>query len=509
MNVARLTQHHRLRPWLLGALLFHSTLTSLPAKAAQAPLTISSYVEQVKTGNQGIQGLRESVEAAEGRAMESSLLTQPHLISQVTQSWDGRLVQGLLTYDRLDTTNLLLGVQQNFKFGLTAKATYSFTRINYINMSAPLFSALGAILSANPATAAMGASLSGTLPVFNFIASPSIELSQALWGGGFGRATRAQQELAEASARSQMLGNRYNLKASLAQAETAYWRLLISRQAIGISEKAVDRTRRILDWATRRAQLNLADRADALQAEAALSLRKLELQSSRDEERAASRAFNALRSIDSDVVKETLDEALLNKIDHAVAPKRVEMRDDVLAAREGLRATTANATLSQEKLLPTLDVFGSLGSTGYKNDALEVMGDSFSSGRVNAALGLRFSTPLAFGLTSDLRSAWTKERLAAEHQLERKIFEQENAWKDLEVRLQETKRRLKIMREVEAIQSEKLENERIRLGKARTVAYQVLLFETDYLVSQLSRIRIQAELLTLISQMKLFGDGNS
>jgi hypothetical protein len=86
MNVARLTQHHRLRPWLLGALLFHSTLTSLPAKAAQAPLTISSYVEQVKTGNQGIQGLRESVEAAEGRAMESSLLTQPHLISQVTQS---------------------------------------------------------------------------------------------------------------------------------------------------------------------------------------------------------------------------------------------------------------------------------------------------------------------------------------------------------------------------------------------------------------------------------------
>ena len=53
-------------------------------------------------------------------------------------------------------------------------------------------------------------------------------------------------------------------------------------------------------------------------------------------------------------------------------------------------------------------------------------------------------------------------------------------------------------------QKEKLEYERERLKKGRTTTYAILVFEQDYSMAQLNSIRIQAEIVSIVAQMKTF-----
>jgi outer membrane protein TolC len=114
--------------------------------------------------------------------------------------------------------------------------------------------------------------------------------------------------------------------------------------------------------------------------------------------------------------------------------------------------------------------------------------------------------PLNLETNAHSREGWRQEKIVAELSFDRKLFEQENDWKSLNEDLNEAKTRLELALKLEEIQQSKLNIERERLQKGRSTTYQVLLFEQDYLSSQSNRIRSQAQILTLIAQMKLFGE---
>jgi outer membrane protein TolC len=86
-----------------------------------------------------------------------------------------------------------------------------------------------------------------------------------------------------------------------------------------------------------------------------------------------------------------------------------------------------------------------------------------------------------------------------------KLFEQEQEWNDLNQKFHEAKKRLTLTRDIEIVQDKKLVREKARLHLGRTTTYQVLLFEQDYSTAQLARIRAQADILRILTQMKLFG----
>jgi outer membrane protein TolC len=113
---------------------------------------------------------------------------------------------------------------------------------------------------------------------------------------------------------------------------------------------------------------------------------------------------------------------------------------------------------------------------------------------------------LDFGLSSSARDGWRRELIAAELAYDRKFFEQERSWSDLNQNLSEARQHLELSRKLETIQEAKLKSERNRLQHGRTTTYQVMLFEQDYILSQLTRIRDQANVLNIIAQMKLFGE---
>ena len=71
-------------------------------------------------------------------------------------------------------------------------------------------------------------------------------------------------------------------------------------RTVEVERDAVDRAQKILDYNSRRAKLGLADRSDALQAEANLQLRALELQTALDQQRSSALLFNAQREVASE-----------------------------------------------------------------------------------------------------------------------------------------------------------------------------------------------------------------
>ena len=98
-----------------------------------------------------------------------------------------------------------------------------------------------------------------------------------------------------------------------------------------------------------------------------------------------------------------------------------------------------------------------------------------------------------------------KDQLAADLDVEKKRFDQETNWHDLQDRYQQHLDMLTLYERLEKIQLSKLERERIRRSQGRTTTQQVLNFEVDYEQAQLSRLRAMSELLQIIAQMKLYG----
>ena len=468
---------------------------------AETPFSINDYLNEVSQKNAGIQGSSLSAKASELRANESRLVTALNLYANFETKSDAKITPfSFLQYDRLATNTFSLGVMKTFDFGLQTKLHYDVISLQYLNPQSSLIPGIGTFFGSP----------------YN-VASPVLELSQSLWNNGFGRTTRASKELIEAQNLASSHLNSFQAKNTLVQAELTYWRLAAARQVIEVQNQAIDRAQKIYDWNKNRVNLHLGDEADELQAEALLQSRGLDVLTAQNEERAASREFNSARNQDSDSVPEKLHQLALEDLSSVEIPKRAELREDVRAAKEAARITQANSVIQTEKNLPNLDIYGSFALNGQPQNLMagpyngslslgQTLGLSVLPNRPSYTLGIRFSMPLDFETVSQSQESWRQEKAAAELTYDRKLFEQEESWKDLNQKLDDSKNHLKLSQVLEVTQKKKLEKEQERLKRGRTTTFQVLLFEQDYLFSQLGRIKDQIALLNVVAQMKLFGE---
>lgn len=478
---------------LASGLLTHAAPAQEPSAAPQ--LTLDQFLSQVKLGNTGTQGSLQSSSGEQIRSVESQLITAPTAFANFSYSHDGKpQTFPLLTYDYLNTTTLNAGVSQVTPFGLQAKLSSYVTSIDYTNPALSPFLANG--IPPGYAITQFGSVNTTT----------ALELTQSIWGNGFGAATRANQDLIQSQAMAQSYSNRFTARVSLVDAESAYWRLATTRQVVEITRANLARAQRNYDWSARRAKLQLADRSDELQAQAQLEQRHLEYQQALDDRSVAQLAFNTARGVQSSDVPERLTELRPDSITRMEPPKRAEFRDDVKAAHQQQIATSAGAKVAVQRNTPTFDIFGTLAMNGQNTDLTPAYAQSYSLAHTTTAFGVRFSAPLTLGTSSSTREGYTREEAAADLTYERKVFEQDQGWKDLTERLSDSKRRLGLAVNLEKIQEAKLDHERERYHSGRSTAFQVLTFETDYALSQLNRIQTQSEVLGILTQMKLYGE---
>ncbi len=466
------------------------------AEAAVPKLSLEAFLYEVKDKNTAVKGAIIQTQSSQLRSQEGQLLLAPTAFINTQVTVDAKIPQtSLISFDNQVTKTVSFGLKQLTSFGLLGSLHYDLFS-QYYN---------------NPISFVNIPGVPSLVPDSYVNAFPVLELTQSLWSNGMGRSTKATQEQIEAQALSSSYSASFQAKLDLTQAETHYWRLAVARQTITVQSQALNRAKKIYDWNVHQARLHLRDESDVVQAEALLQSRELDLLSSKNEEKSAARAFNSSRNINSDQVNDQLVEIDPKFIDQIQVPEKAPFRDDVKAAQQTARASIANSKIALERDLPTFEVFASValnGQQGYTTftQLSDAIGPSFSLNRPTETIGIRFTAPLDFSTTRNSRAGWEQESIAAELNYDRKVFEQEQSWKDLNQTLQESKQQLKLSQKLESIQEKKLNIERDRLTRGRTTTYQVLLFEQDYLLAQLVRIRNQATILNIIPQMKLFGE---
>jgi outer membrane protein TolC len=331
-----------------------------------------------------------------------------------------------------------------------------------------------------------------------------LDLTLNLARNGFGSELRAHQALIRSGNLAQGLLGKYEALGKLVEAENAYWRLAFARQTIQVHKDVLARADRLLQWAKRRVGLQLGDRGDLLQAQAAFDLHSLDLMASLEEEKAAARAFNVLRKQEGESVPEAVALPSIEETLKMQAPRRDGDRLDLQAAEERTKATQAQAQLDKETLKPSVDITALYAWNGRDPLRSEAISSAFGSTHPTKSIAVAFSVPLNV-------PTWTGAIRGANQGIEQAAYELEQArlaeardWRDLSARLATARARLALTKTVEEVQREKFENERQRLQRGRTTSFQALTFEQDYAQAQLLRLRTQAEVLQLLAQMKTY-----
>ncbi len=459
-------------------------------------LTLEQYLMQVRENHQGIQALTEAVLAGEKRAQESQLVYAPTLYADARVISDAKMQPlNFILFKAIDTYTFSLGVSKTTAFGLSGKLHYDWYQSFYVGFNG----------------AAFGIS---SIPTY-YNASPVLEFTQNLWSNWAGRSTLASSEQMAASAQAAQWGSSFQVKVVLTQAELAYWNLGLARRVLAIHQASLERAKLIHQWNLKREQRHLGELSDSLQSEAQLQQSALSLLSAEKALKKTAHAFNALRSQDAWQVAETLTQWSAAHLAQLAPPLRGSVREDLKAAEQQMLVSEAQARLGLERNKPSLDlsVLFALNGQGalaqYSSIPMnfqEAMQYSLGWNRPTVNVALHFSMPLDLHSVQQALHGWSLEKTAAEKTLDRKRFEQEQDWLDLMNRYEEFHARIQLSLSLENIQEKKLQAERQKLQQGRSTTYQVLFFEQDYLMAQLTSAQDEASLLGVVAEMKQYGE---
>lgn len=443
-------------------------------------LTLSEYLDQVKNQSLSYKGTAEQSEGAELLSREADLFFTPQLFAEASVGSNGKPSTPSM-YDRVRSQNYLLGVSQQFNFGLQSRLYYSATRSEFVNAGAAI----------NPDK--------------YWDATPVLELSMPLWGGGFGRTAQANQEATRQSSLAEKWQSEGQSLSTLVGAESTYWKLAAWQDVVRIQEQALKAAQDIFDYVSRKKRMNLGEQADVVQAQALLEARTLELQVARNEAQESQRIFNKYLNKESSAPVEALEIVNYKSLEALTVPAaRPGSRPDVEATQAQLAAAKASAALALERNRPTLNLTGSYALNG-RDDALnEAMSEAGETEQDTAFIGVKFNMPLNFGAVGDAKAGALKKTRAAEMNRDYAIYAQEQDWTNLSRNITDARDNLKLLSRIESAQKTKLDVERSRLKQGRTTTYQVLLFEQDYTTAQVSKVKSAVNILALQSQIKLY-----
>lgn len=442
-------------------------------------LTLDEYLCQVREHNQGLHGSYLIASGSSQRAGEGRLLTRPKIFAE------GQYVRNNVNPNWLPTTgnnrfqSYQLGIMQTTPYGVQGKLYYSYQH-QTINGITPLF-------HQNHLNSA----------------SPVVELKLPLSRNWAGCETRANVTLINSEAKLRHYSEQFKMTLLLSEAEASYWRLGVTRAILAIEKDALNRAIKMAEWAKHRSTLRLAEDADSLQAEAAMAAKILDIEAAANNERLAARYFNTLRGSCQDQVFEEL--CSYHKKIALSLPQHYGPRDDVCALKQQTEIAIANAQLGIEKNKPDIDLYATYALNGRNAEQNAALTESFSLAYPSTSVGLRLTIPIDIGCERKIRNAYKREIKGAQEQYQQKLFEDQQLWQDLSVKLTNARKRYEIAEKLEEIQFKKMQAERIRLGYGKTTTYQVLQFEQDYANSQITRLLIQDEILNLMTQLKTYG----
>jgi len=455
------------------------------AFAGSASITLDQYLEQVQGSNEGYQGSVLTEHADQAALVEGALPFAVQAFGNLQYTDDRRqTIVPIFEGTRTVTDTSQLGLKKLFDFGLQSQLFYGITQNTIYGVSPELV----------PQTSLVTAGL-------------TLQVTQSLWQNGFGKLNQISRRQTEALDLASAYTSAYQVKTLLADAETRYWTLAIAREVVIIQQKSLNRTVAIRDFNAKRVRAHLIDEPDLLTSIAQAKSKEFDLKTAIDNVRVAERSFNSARGMDSDSVPEPLMSLAPEALQSLQVPERSELRDDVKAAEQNTIVTTAKSDIATQNTLPILNVVGTVSTNGLDPSLNTSFHDTLTANNPYYQIGVNLTVPLDFGEVTAMKRAYAEQMKGAELTYRRRLFDQENDWKDLVKKLGEAKERLAIAVDVENAEKLKYDHESVRQKQGVTTTYQVFQYDLDYLTSQLNRIQTQSIILNLIAQMKTYRSG--
>lgn len=457
-------------------------LTLWCAHAQAQNLSLSDYLQQVKTKNPQAQALVKLVDSYEHRLEEGDQLTAIYGFGEYNLVDDKKeTMVPAFGGDRTQTMNWKAGLKQQTPFGLGASLYMTTQRVNIHGVS-PTY-----------------------VPQNDYTESAVVlELKQSLWQNGFGAATRADRNAMNASNRADLMANRYNLKQLMMQAESIYWTLSSYNQIVKLQQENVQRARKLRDWMRSRQKMKLVDDVDAMQAQASLEMRELELKSSLDERAAVMRTFQTLRATDAEMT-ETLQEFPTQE--WLAKPKKMPKRpkrEDFERRRAESKAIEYSARSKKSKVQPTVDLVAKFASNGRDASISDSYTEISDGKHPTWMVGVSVSFPIDLWLYSDLNSSFRQQGQAAKDLYAQADFEESRAWEDSLQRNADAQSRFESALNLEKLQEQIVARERKRLMSGRTTMFQLNTQEQNLSNAQIQRVKAQLDFVERSNDLRNF-----
>ncbi|HXC64210.1 MAG TPA: TolC family protein [bacterium] len=451
-----------------------ATLLAAACLAAALPLSagtldMDSYLEQVRQGNEQLRSDKALDAAYALQAKQPLTAFSPQLTAQVSHDNDESMPV-LPDFSPSSTRSTQWGASLSQFYGTGTNVSLGYAG-DYTQLGFP--AALAAQLGPLPAT--YGEQL-------------TLTVSQSLWRNFMASAVQADLALAQASSEGQRAGNRYAAQALLFQARQAFVQLSTVRQVATIQQESLERNQKILEWTKAKFADNLADKVDVLQVQAALQEVALGLSQSREDEAKDRAVFNALRGLSPSAAVDDLAPLAAP----ASLPDMVPGRQDLVAAQAALRASDAIVQQVTESFTPDLSVFASFGVNQREGSAGSAFDDSLTGDHKTTMVGLKLTANLDLPLYRQVLAGAQGAKGSGEAQVAGKQREIDKDWEQLRQGWSGMQERLGMAQQLESLQKEKADREKVRYQDGRTTNFQVLRFEDDYNLSRVQTLQLTA-----------------
>jgi outer membrane protein TolC len=456
------------------------------AAFAQTKLSLSNYLDQVKTQGPDYQSAKTSEEGFEKQSHQQDLTYSPQLIASYNHLDDQSQQSNFLSTTHTLEDSAGVSLTDKLPFGPSVAIGYVFNDIN-LTYSPQLLSLAGSNTSAF---------LSSYYQI-----SPVVSLSVPLFKDFGGSQTAAGVKMVQYQLEAASQNSAFQSGQALYNAKVAYWNLTLARESVTIRQDTLDRSQKIWEWTKRRVARNLADPPDALQAEASVRVAQLDLQTALENEKSARLSFNRFRNRPDEQVSEnleTLEDSLVSlKVDF---PESLPERLDLKAAEFTTQQQKATYDEAYQNIYPDITALASWRGNGLNPDFSYANEVAFGPDHPTWTLGAQFTLSLDVFTAQRTADGYLKNYESALLALKDKQVDVEQQWKDLRNHLVDVDKRLDMAAQIEQIQKNKADQEKTRLELGRTTQFQLLSFENDYSLARLNRLSLVLEKLSYLAQ---------
>lgn len=450
--------------------------------AQSGPLTLSEYFSQVKQKSPDYRALEQSVRSLEMRQNESRLDVSPELFANYSYIDDQTPVTNSFFPNRSINEGYLVGLRGQSTIGLSGELAIGNRHTRLFGVAPGFFDLLD-----------------------SHNTQASLTLKQQLWRNSFGQATRAGISIKNLGLEIELKQAQFQMKNLLVQAENLYWTVSSYQKIIELQKGNVEVAEKTYQLMARKLRQNLVDDVEALQAQAALEARRLELQQSTDVLNSALRQFNKLRAAPP------TEMAQLEPIPQSEWSKTLNGYKGITAHREDFQTVQlrgqlieAQGRMATSNLKPELALYGRALSNGREATFEDSVDELQRNNHPVYEVGFSFSVPLNLGLLSDAQAGYRAQTLSGQSQTQAAQDLESRSWFDIIEKTKESLATFERAQSLERLQTQLIARERKRLNSGRSTTFQVLQAEQNLAQYQIQRVRAELQVMQNMIELRSY-----